>query len=103
MLTIMVIFERHKTKNIVIWATIFIITQPIGYIAYLIFRKVYYDKRNSLIVKNNEDTIYKNLVSNRLNNYAVAIDDDLLTFNEKVFKTNTTIYNNYDIFNSYDK
>ena len=103
MTTIMVIFERKKTKNIVIWSTVFIFTQPVGYIVYLIFRKVYYDKRNSLLIKEKEDEIYKKLVSNKLNDYSVDIDDDLLSFNEKVFDTNTTIYNNYEIFNSYEK
>ena len=103
MTTIMVIFERKKTKNIIIWSIVFIFTQPLGYIVYLIFRKVYYDKRNSLLIKEQEDEIYKKLVSNKLNDYSVDIDDDLLSFNEKVFDTNTTIYNNYEIFNSYEK
>lgn len=103
MMSIMIIFERDKPKHIIVWTIIFLLTRTIGYIAYAIVRIIMFTKRNSLIVKQNEDAIYKSLVCKNLNNEQLDTDDELFKFNELAYDANLTVANNYEIISSYQK
>lgn len=103
MMTIMIIFERDKPKNIIIWSILFLFTQLVGYIAYLLSRKIYYDKKRTLVVKQTEDHVYLNLVNHKLSKNNLDINDELFSHNALAFDSVVTKNNNFEIFNSYDK
>ena len=46
MMSMMIIFERDKPRNIIIWSIIFVVTQIVGYAIYILIRQVFYKKRN---------------------------------------------------------
>ena len=66
MMNVMVIFERDKPKNIIVWSLIFLLTQFIGYSVYIVSRVAKYSKKNQLRTKKKEDLIYENLVSSKI-------------------------------------
>ena len=101
MMSLMIILERDKPKNIIIWSCVFVSTQIIGYVIYLSIRKVFYKKRNSLNVKLKEDEIYAKLISNKLNNNGAESSHEVFTFNNLAFNTQTTFNNNYEIIHDY--
>ena len=101
MMGMMIIFERDKPKNIIIWSIVFLVTQIVGYIIYIAIRNVFYKKRNSLKTKQREDEIYYNLVSNKLQKNKVQTDQSVFEFNSLAFKANVTADNNYEIINDY--
>ena len=68
MLTTMLILERDKPKNMIIWSIVFLLTQIVGYVNYLIIRHVFYKKRNSFIIKDKEDEIYDKLIEQKIYN-----------------------------------
>jgi len=98
MMSMMIIFERDKPKNIIIWSLIFVSTQLVGYIVYILIRQVFYKKKNSLKTKEKEDEIYDKLISNMLVNNYFEINHDVFKFNEMAYGCNTTVNNHYDIF-----
>lgn len=100
MMSMMIIFERDKPKNIIIWSIVFVTTQVVGYVIYILIRQVFYKKRNSLVIKEKEDEIYNNLISNKLNKVDISSDDDILSFNQMAYNANITQNNNYEIFSS---
>ena len=103
MMSIMIIFERDKPKNIILWSLLFIFTQVVGYVVYLLSRKTYYDKRNSLLVKQHVDEVYTSLVEHKLNVQSIKMGDELLEHNALAFNSLTTENNQFEIFDAYDK
>lgn len=103
MMAIMIIFERDKPKNIILWTLLFLFTHVIGYVVYLFSRKTYYDKRHSLIIKQHEDEVYNGLVGHKLNVKSISLDDELLEHNALAFDSKTTKNNQFEIFDSYTK
>lgn len=102
MMSIMIIFERDKPKNIILWSILFLFTQVIGYVIYLFSRKTYYDKRNTLIVKQKEDEVYKGLVSKKLNHKRIKYSDELFEHNALAFDAPVTNNNDFEIFNEFE-
>ena len=51
MMSMMIIFERDKPKNIIIWSLVFVPTQIVGYVIYIVIRQVFYKKKNYLSKK----------------------------------------------------
>lgn len=102
MMSMMIIFERDKPKNIIIWSIVFLTTQIVGYVIYICLRQVYYKKKNSLLIKQKEDEIFKNLISNNLKDNSVDTTHDLLSFNQLAFNANLTVNNNYELFTDYE-
>lgn len=100
-MSVMIIFERDKPRYLIIWSIIFLFTQTFGYICYIIARIFSFKTRNSLLIKQQEDEIYNNLVSSRLTNGQDDTTDDLFKFSEMAFNSKTRLYNNYEIFNNY--
>ncbi|MBE5741297.1 MAG: hypothetical protein E7351_02050 [Clostridiales bacterium] len=100
MMTTMIIFERDKPKNMIIWSIIFLLSQVIGYAIYLVLRHIYYKKKNSLVTKQREDDIYRGLISSKLNDNKVETDDELFAFNNLAFDSSATANNNYELIHS---
>ena len=103
MMGIMIIFERNKPRNLLVWTIIFISTQLIGYFIYIISRIFITKKRNIMLVKCKEDEIYKALSKNALYNNSLNLNTELLQFNFRAFDAQTTENNNYEFFNSYNE
>ena len=103
MVSVMVLFERKKPRIILAWIAIFLVTQLLGYIAYLIVRCVMTKKKNMLLIKEKEDDIYSKLVSKHLKDFSVETNDDIFAFNQMVYSATTTENNNIEIFNSFTK
>ena len=97
MMTTMVILERDKPKNIIIWSVVFLISQIVGYIAYLIIRHVIYKKRSSFDVKLKEDEIYDKLSSNNLHKNHTETYNDVFEFNNLAFNAGTCVNNAYEL------
>lgn len=97
MMSMMIIFERDKPKNIIIWSVVFLATQIVGYVIYILIRQVFYKKKNSLKTKEKEDEIYNNLISLKLNNTSSNVQHDVLSFNKLAYNANITVNNNYEI------
>ena len=102
MMNVMVIFERDKPKNIIIWSLIFLLTQFIGYGVYIVSRIAKYSKKNQLKTKKKEDLIYENLVSSKIVKTGVLVDNDVLNFNSLAFLTNVTANNLSEIITDHD-
>lgn len=101
MMTMMIILERDKPKNIIIWSLVFLLTQIAGYILYLIIRNVFYRKRNSFIRKAKEDNIYDKLIVKNLIDNKSECHHEVFEFNSLAFNTKTTANNQYEFFHSY--
>ncbi len=101
--TIMIIFERDKPKNIIIWLVVFLLTSVVGYAIYLITRIIVMKKVASLNRKENEDTIFHGLVNKNLKDVAIDSDSDLFSFNNLAYNATVTNNNYYEIYNTYDR
>ena len=99
----MIIFERDKPRNIIIWSIVFLISSLIGGVVYLILRIIYYKKRNSLIKKQWEDGVYLGLSTKNILNKSIDTTDDFYTFNNLAFNSVLTKNNSYEIINSYSR
>lgn len=102
MMSMMIIFERDKPKNIIIWSMVFLISQIVGYIIYILIRQVFYKKRHSFIEKQKEDEIYDKLISNSLNDNTAEVKHEVFEFNSLAFSTHATTNNNCEIINNYE-
>ncbi len=102
MMAIMIIFERDKPRNIIIWSIVFLLTSVIGYIIYIVLRNVFYKKKASLVRKEREDEIYLNLVSQQLYSDLTFENSELYEFNKLAYNAKHTTNNSYKIFNNYD-
>lgn len=103
MMSMMIIFERDKPKNIIIWSFVFVTTQIIGYIIYILIRQVFYKKRNSLAIKEREDEIYNNLISTKINDNSIQTDHDVFDFNTLAYNADATINNHCEIMQNRDE
>ena len=103
MMSIMIILERDKPKNIIIWSVFFLLTSILGYIAYIVIRNLSYKKSVSLTVKLKEDEIYDNLISSSLSENHATTDSETLNFNSLAFHTHITANNNYEIFHDHQE
>jgi len=103
MLGIMIVFERNKPRKIILWSIIFLFTQPLGYIAYMISRMIVNKKKNSLQIKLTEDNIYENLSNSKLLDLDIKLQGELFEFNKFAFNAVATKNNNYAFFNSYEE
>ena len=97
----MIILERDKPKNMIIWSVVFLVTQVIGYIIYLFIRHVFYKKQNSMLEKLKEDEIYDKLISNNLLDNTTELKHEVFEFNNLAFNTHTTANNNYEFIHDY--
>lgn len=102
-MVVMVLFERDKPKLILLWSVIFLLTQLVGYIVYLLIRKVYFEKKKCLETKKKEDEVYLNLISNKIKNNKINCANEVLNFSSLAFASNTTQNNAYEFFNKYEK
>ncbi len=102
MMSMMIIFERDKPKNIIIWSVVFLVTQIVGYLIYIFIRNVFYKKRNSMLVKIVEDEIYDKLISNNLNDVKANSNHEVFEFNNLAFNAHTTANNNYELIHDYE-
>ena len=103
MMSIMIIFERDKPKNIILWSIIFLFTSIIGYIIYIISRTIFCKKKRSLKIKQEEDSIYLNLINKEIFKNDLKTNDDLYVFNNMAYNAKLTSNNNFELINSYDK
>ena len=101
MTSIMIIFERDKPRNLIIWTIVFLFTSIIGYGIYIFSRSIFYKKKKSLIVKQQEDEIYLSLIKNEIVNNDVNTNEELYQFNKKAYNSNLTINNSYKIYDNY--
>jgi len=101
MMSVMIIFERDKPRNIIIWSMLFLFTNIIGYSLYIINRFVFDAKKKELVKKQQEDEVYVNLISSKLQNKHLSEEDELFNFNQKAYNSKLTQKNNYQIFNNY--
>ena len=101
MMSVMIILERDKPKNIIIWSMVFLLSQVVGYIVYLIIRNVFYKKRNSLFVKHKEDKIYDGLIAKKLYDNKAEVSHNVFDFNNLAFKTKVTANNYIKFINNY--
>ena len=103
MVSVMIIFERKKPRVVIAWIFTFVLTQLIGYIAYLIVRCVVIKKKNSLLIKEKEDEIYSKLVSKHIKDYDINSEDNIFVFNNMMYGAKTTENNSFETFNTYAK
>ncbi|MBR6778780.1 MAG: hypothetical protein IKM43_01330 [Clostridia bacterium] len=101
MMTAMIIFERDKPRNIILWSLLFLFTQLIGYAIYLVARKVFFMKRTSLETKKKEDEIYTNLISSQITD-GTQTDDELFAFSSLAFDAKVRENNTYEFINKYE-
>ncbi len=99
----MLILERDKPRNMIIWLIIFLFTSIIGGLIYLMFRLIIYKKKQTLQTKQWEDDIFANLIDNQIFKNDVDLNDDLFTFNKMAYNASTTTNNSYDLMESYNK
>ena len=78
----MIILERDKPRNIIVWLILFLLTSFIGGIAYTIFRLVIHFKSDSLKTKQWEDDVYKSLVNKQIFATDTKTNDDFYNFNK---------------------
>lgn len=102
-MSVMIIIERDKPKNIIIWSVIFLLTQIVGYIVYMILKIIVYKKRKSLFVKQKEDEIYLNLASANLKKLAPANVDELFEFNKMAYGAEITKNSEYELISDFEK
>lgn len=97
-MSMMIIFERDKPKNIIIWSLIFITTQLVGYVIYIIIRQTLHNKRNALTIKIAEDEVYDRLISNKLYENSTNLGHGVFEFNRLAYEANITANNHYDVY-----
>lgn len=101
MMSIMIIFERDKPKNIIIWSIIFLVSSVIGYIIYGAFRIVFFKKKESLVKKDKEDDIYINLVNSEIYDNNKITQNELYEFNRLAYGAKLTSNNTYKFYETY--
>lgn len=101
MTSIMIIFERDKPRNLIIWTIVFLFTSIIGYCIYIISRSIFYKKKKSLIIKQQEDDVYLTLINNEIINNDVSTNEELYQFNKMAYNAKLTVNNTYKIFEQY--
>lgn len=98
----MIIFERDKPKNLIIWSTIFLLTQLFGFIAYIVSRIVFTQKYNSLLVKLKEDEIYKKLVNKSIIKEN-KVQEEIFEFNNLAYNASSSFNNSFEFINNNTK
>lgn len=101
MMSVMIIFERDKPRNIIVWSMLFLFTQIIGFSLYIANRFVFDAKKKELIKKQHEDGVYGNLINTKIYNKHLNVDDELFNFNQKAYNAKLTQKNNYQILTNY--
>ena len=99
--SVMIIFERDKPRNMIIWTIIFLFTSLVGYLIYMIFKIVNYKNKISLKLKQNEDAIYKKLIENKLSTYEYREYNELFHFNKIGFSARLTNNNQVKTYNNF--
>ncbi len=100
MMSIMIIFERDKPKNIILWSVVFLLTQIAGYIIFICVRLIFHKKKMALLKKEEEDEIYQNLIAKNLSDISTSFENEVFSFNELAYSAITTANNNYEFFDS---
>ncbi len=103
MTSIMIIFERDKPRNLIILTIVFLFSSIIGYCIYIFSRSIFYKKKKSLIVKQEEDEIYLSLIKDEIQNNDIDTNDDLYRFNKMAYNAKLTKNNSYQIFDQYNE
>lgn len=101
MMGFMIILERDKPKNMIIWSFVFLVSQVVGYIVYISLRYVFYKKKNSLVIKKAEDEVYDKLISNKIIYKNVTSNDEVFNFTKLAFNANITFNNQYEFIKTY--
>lgn len=94
----MIIFERDKPKNIILWSSIFLVTQFVGYTIYYVSRIIFYKKKRALARKQAEDDIYLSLIDSKLSHGEIETEDDQYQFNSRAYGARYTEKNTYQIY-----
>ena len=97
MTAMMIIFERDKPKNIILWSSIFLVTQIVGYLIYYGSRIVFVKKKKALKRKLEEDDIYHKLIANNLTGVAMETHDEQYKFNTLAYGARLTEHNAYEM------
>ena len=103
MTSIMIIFERDKPRNLIIWSIVFLFTSVVGYCIYIFSRSIFYKKKKSLSIKQQEDEVYLNLIQNDIVNNDVSTNEELYQFNKMAYNAKLTVNNTYTIFDKYNE
>ena len=101
MTSMMIILERDKPRNLIIWSFVFLFTNIVGYTIYIILRLVFYKKKKSLMIKQREDDIYRKLIEKDLSDNDISTSNYLYQFNKMAFGATLTKNNEYTIFDKY--
>lgn len=101
MFSTMAILERDRPKNIIIWSIVFLVSQIVGYIIYIVLKFENHKKKSSLLIKQKEDQIYENLIAPTLYDNSVKLEHEVLEFNNLAFNSKITRNNFYQIFNDF--
>ena len=102
MMGFMIILERDKPKNMIIWSVVFLCTQIIGYIIFIASRYVFYKKKQSLTIKQKEDEIYNKLISKNVYDNKANTNNEVFNFTKLAFNANITVNNSYEFFDTYE-
>lgn len=102
-MSIMVMYERDKPRNIIIWSILFLLTSIVGYIIYTITKLEALKKVNSLSRKQNEDEIYLGLINKDLRANSIEACDSLFKFNTLAHGASLTENNTYELISDYQK
>ncbi len=101
--SMMIILERDKPRNMIIWLIVFLFTSIVGGIIYAIFRLIIYRKVISLKTKQWEDDVYTNLINTQIFNTDIETDSEFLNFNKLAFNCKLTANNYYELIDSHTK
>lgn len=101
--SIMIIFERDKPRNMIIWTIIFLFSSIIGYVVYIFVRLAYNKNKKSLITKQKEDNIYQNLIIDKLSKVESDYYNELHNFNYLGYNARLTDHNLVELYTSYSK
>ncbi len=99
----MIIFERDKPRNMIIWTIIFLFSSIIGYVVYIFVRLAYNKNKKSLITKQKEDNIYQNLIIDKLSKVESDYYNELHNFNYLGYNARLTDHNLVELYTSYSK
>ena len=99
----MIILERDKPRNIILWSFIFLSTQVVGYLIYIFSRFIFGKKRASLVKKKEEDDIYSSLIETKLKNKKINTESEIFEFNTMAYNAKLTQRNSCEFFNDYNE
>lgn len=99
----MVAFEKNKPAKIVKWALIFLVLPVIGYIMYAVKYIILRNQKLKLLKKIEEDNIYLQLSSNKLQDNSILTTDDIFNYNKMVFNSEATSNNAHEIISSQER